>query len=89
MQMDSAAPSDEVRLNNQPTTAAPAPEIKPPEPASTDAVSHSSVGSKENNLYDKAMERLPQLPVNKDEAQQPRVNPSTSRQDPEPSEPDK
>ena len=89
MQMDSAALSDEVRLNNQPTTAAPAPEIKPPEPASTDAVSHSSVGSKENNFYDKAMERLSQLPVNKDEAQQPSVNPSTSRQDPEPSEPDK
>ena len=34
MQMDSAAPSDEVRVNKQPTTAAPAPEIKPPEPAS-------------------------------------------------------
>ena len=89
MQMDSAVLSDKVRLNNQPTTAAPAPEIKPPEPASTDAVSHSSVGSKENNFYDKAIERLSQLPVNKDEAQQSSVNPSTSRQDPKPSEPDK
>ena len=52
-------------------------------------MSHSIVGSQENNLYDKAMERLSQLHVNKDETLQPSVNPSTSRQDPEPSEPDK
>ena len=52
-------------------------------------MSHSSVGSKENNLYDKAMEKLSQFHINKDETQQPSVNPSTSRQDPEPSEPDK
>ena len=35
------------------------------------------------------MESLSQLHVNKDETLQPSVNPSTSRQDPEPSEPDK